>query len=50
MVTVDFEPHGTGTVIRLAHRGFPNDESRKQHEEAWPHVLAQLDKRMTVHV
>jgi uncharacterized protein YndB with AHSA1/START domain len=50
VVSVEFEPRGTGTVIRLAHRGFPDDESRKQHEEAWPNVLAQLDEKMAVHV
>jgi uncharacterized protein YndB with AHSA1/START domain len=25
VVSVEFEPHGTGTVIRVAHRGFPDD-------------------------
>ena len=28
VVSVEFEPHGAGTVIRLAHRGFPDDECR----------------------
>jgi uncharacterized protein YndB with AHSA1/START domain len=46
VVSVEFEPRATGTVIRLAHRGFPDDESRKQHEEAWPRVLAPLDRKM----
>ena len=50
VITVEFEPRGTGTVIRLAHRGFLDDESRKRHEEAWPTVLAQLDEKMTVRV
>jgi uncharacterized protein YndB with AHSA1/START domain len=50
IVSVEFEPRGTGTVVHLTHRGFPDDESRNQHEEAWPKVLAQLDKFMTVRV
>ena len=50
VVRVELEARGTGTVCRLAHRGFPDAESRKQHEEAWPKVLAQLDERMSVHV
>ena len=48
VVSVDFEPRGTGTLVRLAHRGFPDDESRKQHEGARPQVLAQLEERITV--
>src|SRR5215213_2657138 len=48
VVSVEFKPRGAGTVIRLAHSGFADDESRKQHEEAWPKVLARLDKQMTV--
>jgi uncharacterized protein YndB with AHSA1/START domain len=49
VVSVEFEPRGTGAVCRLAHRGFPDDESRKRHEDAWPNVLAQLDTRMKLH-
>ena len=50
VVSVEFEPRGSGTMCRLVHRGFPDDESRKRHEEAWPKVLAQLDERMTADV
>ena len=46
VVTVELEPRGTGTHLRLVHRGFPDDESRTQHDEAWPHVLAQLEEKM----
>jgi Activator of Hsp90 ATPase homolog 1-like protein len=47
VVTVELLPNDQGTKLRLTHAGFPNEESRKRHEDAWPLVLAQLDQRMT---
>jgi uncharacterized protein YndB with AHSA1/START domain len=47
VVTVTFTPDGSGTYVRLTHAGFPDEESRKQHQDAWPLVLEQLDQRMT---
>lgn len=46
VVTVELEPHDTGTILRLTHAGFPDEESRDQHEQAWPLVLEQLNNRM----
>ena len=47
VVTVELEPDGTGTHLRLTHSGFPDEESRRRHADAWPKVLAQLDDRLT---
>jgi uncharacterized protein YndB with AHSA1/START domain len=47
VVTVELLPSDRGTKLRLTHAGFPNEELRKRHQDAWPLVLAQLDQRMT---
>jgi len=44
VVTVDLRPDADGgTHLQLTHAGFPNEELRKRHEQAWPIVLEQLD-------
>ena len=46
VVTVELEAADGGTRLRLAHAGFPNEESRKRHAEAWQMVLAHLDEKL----
>lgn len=47
VVTVDLNPHETGTRLRLRHDGFASAAARDQHQAAWPLVLAQLDARIS---
>ena len=44
VVTVTFTPHNGGTQLELTHAGFPDEPSRDRHRQAWPNVLAKLDK------
>jgi uncharacterized protein YndB with AHSA1/START domain len=46
VVRIILEPSAGGTRLNLTHSGFPDEESRKRHEDAWPNVLAKLDERM----
>jgi uncharacterized protein YndB with AHSA1/START domain len=46
VVTVDLVPSNDGTLLHLTHAGFPDEESKHRHEEAWPKVLADLDQCM----
>jgi uncharacterized protein YndB with AHSA1/START domain len=46
VVTAELEPRGDGALIKLTHAGFLDEPSRRQHEDAWRLVLAQLDERV----
>jgi uncharacterized protein YndB with AHSA1/START domain len=46
VVTVELTPYGTGTHLRLTHAGFHDEESKNQHNHAWPFVLEQLEQRV----
>lgn len=47
VVTVELAPSGSGTRLRLTHAGFPDEESRSRHDQAWPEVLAHQDQQLT---
>jgi uncharacterized protein YndB with AHSA1/START domain len=44
VVTVQLTALNTGTHLHLTHAGFPDEPSRLRHEQAWPIVLAHLEK------
>lgn len=41
-VTIDFTPQDDGTLVRLTHVRFPNEESRANHEGGWARILSTL--------
>jgi len=46
VLTVELARRKGGTLLRLVHAGFFDEESKLRHEDAWPKVLAHLDQRM----
>ncbi len=46
VITLELSPLNGGTRVKLTHDGFPDEETRDGHEEAWPLALAILDERM----
>ena len=45
-MTVELREVEGGTILRLNHTGFPDEESKDKHEQAWPLVLVQLEDRL----
>ena len=46
-VSIELMPQGDGTQVKLTHAGLPDEETKNGHAEAWPQVLAHLDRCMT---
>ncbi|MBL4933142.1 SRPBCC family protein [Clostridium paridis] len=46
IVTVELCETNKGTLLKLTHKGFPDEESRNGHEAAWPMILEQLENRL----
>jgi uncharacterized protein YndB with AHSA1/START domain len=46
VVTVELTPEGGGTRVKLTHAGFPDEDSKDRHDQAWGEVLAHLDQAM----
>jgi uncharacterized protein YndB with AHSA1/START domain len=47
VVTVELTPQRSATHVRLSHAGFPDEETRDRHEQAWPVVLTHLEEQMS---
>jgi uncharacterized protein YndB with AHSA1/START domain len=46
VIRVELSVRDQGTLLRLTHSGFYNDESRDAHAENWPEGLAVLDRAL----
>ena len=46
LVVVDFLEDGDGTLVKLTHSGFANEEIRGMHEHGWNAVLGRLEDRV----
>ena len=46
LVEIEFVEDGDGTLVKLRHSGFANDEIKGMHAQGWQGVLANLEKRL----
>ena len=44
-VSVGFEPRDGGTQMTIVHRGVPDDEQGRKHEDGWGYILSMIAKR-----
>lgn len=47
VIRVELSPREEGTLLRLTHSGFYDEESREAHAENWPEGLEVLDRALT---
>jgi uncharacterized protein YndB with AHSA1/START domain len=45
-VTVTFEAHDGGTLLRLLDTGYPSEEQRAAHESGWPGFLDAFERTL----
>lgn len=46
VIIIELTPTDSGTRLVLTQAGFPDESSRHDHEQAWPHFLQILDDRL----
>ncbi|MBA3434350.1 MAG: SRPBCC domain-containing protein [Actinobacteria bacterium] len=46
LVTVEFLEDGDGTLVKLTHSGFANEQIREMHAQGWEAVLANLERNV----
>ncbi len=46
-MTVELIARGAGTLVLVTHEGFPDEQSRDGHQQAWPMALDVLDKALS---
>lgn len=49
VVKVELAAQSDGTLLTLTHSGFPNEELKDGHAQAWPQGLVLLEQRMADH-
>ena len=47
IVTVESIASGDGTLVRLTQEGFPDEQARDGHQEAWPMALEELENALS---
>jgi uncharacterized protein YndB with AHSA1/START domain len=45
LLTLTFEPEGSGTMVTLRHTGVPDDDFGRQHGEGWAYALGAIAAR-----
>jgi uncharacterized protein YndB with AHSA1/START domain len=44
IVTFSIEPRGSGSDVTIRHTGLPDEKERRNHQEGWTRLLAELEK------